>query len=162
MAKFQFTELILQMNEIITARLGAAATAAGNLTDYEQNKIVKLAGDSQYNLCAAGNEIEGFINSIQGATLDGWTIGSVQVGGRKEVLCDGAQATVGSAGALSVGQYVVTGTVVAKGTDLTTAPKVASATTQATIKNGPFAWRVVSLGSAGTGAIGTTAIIEKA
>lgn len=161
MAKFQFTELILQMNEIITARLGATADAAGHLGDEEQNKIVKLVGDSRYNLAAAGNEIEGFINSIQGATLDGWTIGSVQVGGRKVVTCDGAEATPGT-GTVSIGDYVVTGTVVAKGTALSGGPKVCTATTQATIKNSPFAWRVVSLGSAGTGAVGTAALIEKA
>ena len=161
MAKFQFTELILQMNEIITARLEASTATAAHFTDYEQNKIVKLAGDSQYDLAAAGNDIEGFVNSIEGATLDGWSIGSVQVGGRKEVTCDGLQATAGT-GTLAVGDYVVTGTVVALGTDLTTPPRVTKATTQATTKNGPFAWRVVSLGSAGTGAVGTTALIEKA
>ena len=160
MAKFQFTELILGMNEIITSRLGATANAAGHLTDKEQNKIVGLAGDSQYDLAAAGDQIEGFVNSIQGATQDGWTIGSVQTGGRKEVLCDGAEATPGT-GTIAVGDYVVCGTVVAKDTDLTTGPRVTKATTQATISNSPFAWRVVSLGSAGTGAVGTAAIIEK-
>ena len=69
---------------------------------------------------------------------------------------DGLQATPGT-GAIALGDYVVCGTVVAKGTSLAGAyPKVCKATTQTGMY---FAWRVVSLD--GTTAVGQTALIER-
>ncbi len=160
MAKFLMKPLILP-GDPVTARLGAGTGASNNIDDRELNKLVKLVGESRYNLTADGDEIEGFIYSVEPATLDGYSIGSVQRYGRQEVVADGVQATPGT-GTIAVGDYVVTGTVVAKGTALTGAgPKVCKATTQADVKNSPFAWRVVSLGSAGTGAVGTTIVIER-
>lgn len=156
MAKFMFTELV-DISEVVTARLGAGTGAGNNLTDKEVGKFVKLVGDSQYNLCAAGNEIEGRISSIETATMDAYTIGGVQQEGRFEVTFDGLQATPGT-GTVAIGDYVVCGTVVAKDTALTVAAKVCKATAAGNTLN--FKWRVVSLGSAGTGAVGTTGIIE--
>ena len=63
-------------------------------------------------------------------------------------------------GTIAIGTYVVAGTPVAKGTALSAAVKVRSATDQAAAKAAPFKARVVSLGSAGTGAVGTTGIVE--
>ena len=77
MAKFQFKELIVTTPE--TARLGAGTSAGDRLTDAEIGKIVKLVGDSRYNLVAVGDAIEGFIAAVETYTADGYALGSVQV-----------------------------------------------------------------------------------
>ena len=153
MAKFQMKELI--GTEPITARLGAGSGSANYVTDVEIGKSVKLAGDSQYNLCAAGDQIEGFITAVETYTADDFSIGSVQFEGRKRVTLDGLQSTPGT-GTCAVGDYVVAGTAVAKGTALTVPMKVCKATTQTGMY---FAWRIVSL--EGTGAVGQIAVIER-
>lgn len=154
MAKFQMKELI-GGEQLITARLGSASGSANYMTDLDLYKPVKLVGDSQYNLCAAGDQIEGFIAAIETYTADDFSIGSLQVEDRKRVTLDGLQATPG-VGTCAVGDYVVAGTVVAKGTVLTGPPKVCKATTQTGMY---FAWRIVSL--EGTGAVGQFAVIER-
>lgn len=154
MAKFKMQPTV--DTECITARLGAGSGSANYVTDLELKKPVKLAGDSQYNLCAAGDQIEGFIKAVETWTADDFSIGSVQYEGRVKVTLDGLQATPGT-GAIAVGDYVVAGTAVAKGTSLGSAyPKVCKATTQTGMY---FAWRVVSLD--GTTAVGQTATIER-
>jgi len=128
MAKFKMQPTV--DTECITARLGAGSGSANYVTDLELGKPVKLAGDSQYNLCAAGDQIEGFIRAVETWTADDFSIGSVQYEGRVKVTLDGLQATPGT-GAIAVGDYVVAGTAVAKGTSLGTAyPNVCNATTQ--------------------------------
>ena len=172
MAKFQIKEVIAS-TDALTVRLGASGSS-NNYTDKEKGKLVKLAGDSQYSLCAAGDLIEGYIVAVEGATADGFTIGAVCEEGYKAATFDGLQATPGT-GTVAVGDYVVCGTVVAKDTALTVnvPAKVCKATVQfgatpadlaaagAQIKASLFAWRVVSLGSAGTGAVGTSGVIER-
>ena len=153
MAKFQMKELI--GTEPVTARLGSASGSANYVTDVEIGKPVKLIGDSLYNLTAVGDQIEGFITAVEGYTADDFSIGSVNSQGRKRVTLDGLQATPGT-GTCAVGDYVVTGTVVAKGTALTVPPKVCKATTQTGMY---FAWRIVSL--EGSGAVGQYAVIER-
>jgi hypothetical protein len=153
MAKFQMKELI--GTEPITARLGAGSGSANYVTDVEIGKPVKLVGDSQYGLCAAGDQIEGYIAAVETYTADDFSIGSVQFEGRKRVTLDGLQATPGT-GTCAVGDYVVAGTAVAKGTALTVPMKVCKATTQTGMY---FAWRIVSL--EGTGAVGQIAVIER-
>ena len=155
MAKFMMGEVVGV--EPITARLGAGTGSSNNLTTAELGKIVKLVGESRYGLAAAGDQIEGFIVAVESATLDGYTIGSVKQKSYKKVTFDGLQATPGT-GTVAIGDYVVTGTVVAKDTALSGPVKVTKATTQTGMYH---AWRVVSLGSAGTGAVGTTGLIER-
>jgi hypothetical protein len=160
MPKFLFAELVdAQKQEVITTRLGAGSGAANNLTDAENGKLVKLAGESRYNLCAVGDEIEGRIVAINVATQDAFTLGSVQKNARFAVTFDGLQATPGT-GAVAVGDYVVCGTPVVKGTSLPLigSPKVCKATAAGNTLN--HKWRVISLGTAGTGAAGTTGLIE--
>jgi len=156
MAKFQMTELV-DIAKTVTARLGANTGSANWLTDLEVGKFVKLAGESRYDLCAVGNEIEGRMAAYEPASQDGYAIGSVTTQGRFQVTFDGLQATPGT-GTLAIGDYVVAGTAVAKGTALTVPAKVCKATAAGNTLN--FKWRVVSLGSAGTGAVGTTGVIE--
>lgn len=154
MAKFKMQPTV--GTEVITARLGAGSGSANYVTDVEIGKPVKLAGDSQYNLTAAGDQLEGFVAAVESYTADDFSIGSVQTAGRVKVTLDGLQATPGT-GTIAVGDYVVAGTAVAKGTSLAGAyPKVCKATTQTGMY---FAWRVVSLD--GTTAAGQTATIER-
>lgn len=153
MAKFKMLPTI--GTEAFTARLGADSGSANYVTDVEIGKPVKLVGDSQYNLCAAGDQLEGFIVAVEGAPADDFSIGSVVNCDRVKVTLDGLQATPGT-GTIAVGDYVVAGTAVVKGTALSVPPKVCKATTQTGMY---FAWRVVSLD--GTGAVGQTATIER-
>jgi hypothetical protein len=156
MAKFLISETI-HSEKVHTVRLGQ--TGAANLySDKEQGKAVKLTAESRYELCALGDTIEGVISSVNLGTYDGYSIGGVIKTGYKEVTFDGSQAA--GTGAIAVGTYVVVGAVVAKDTELTGPLKVRSATDQDVAKAAPFKARVVSLGSAGTGAVGTVGIVE--
>ena len=186
--KFNITETI-HSEKVQTVRLGTAADANGRYADTEMGKAVKLVAESRYALCAAGDPIEGIISSVKLGTMDGFSAGGIITSGYKAVTFDGLEATPGT-GTIAVGDYVVTGTVVAKDTALTGPLKVTKATNQpgATIEstvasadtaaavkvaldavlvkvadaetNALFACRVVSLGSAGTGAVGTVGVVE--
>lgn len=176
--------------DAIAVRLGAGSGSSNQLTTTEVGKFAKLAAESRYNLCAVGNKIEAVIFAVELAPQNDFTVGSVVVEGRINVTFDGLEATPGT-GTIAVGDYVVTGTPVAKDTALTTYPAVCKATNQpgtavvstvggadtaAAIKtqidaalvkvadaqaNAVYAWRVVSLGTAGTGAVATTGVIER-
>jgi hypothetical protein len=160
MAKFQFKETVINSyDEAFTARFGAGTGAANNVTSLEVGKFAKLTGDSLYNLTAAGDPIEAVVLSVESFTQDAYSIVSLIDEGLKEVTFDGLQATPGT-GTVAIGDYVVTGTVVAKGTALTSG--VPAKVTKATTQTGQyFAWRVESLGTAGTGAVGTVGIIRR-
>jgi hypothetical protein len=155
MAKFKFG-VILSEDTMITARLGDSTTPKTSmLADADREKFVKLIGDSQYGLCAVGDEIEGVMNSVNVATQDGYAIGGVQNEGRVKVTFDGIQNTPGT-GTIAVGDYVVAGTVVARGTALAGYPKVCKATAAGSAL--VFQWRVVVLD--GTSAVGQTGLIQ--
>jgi hypothetical protein len=172
MAKFQMTELVSEF-ALHTARLGAGTGSSNHVDDKEVGKAVKLGADSRYVLCSAGDPIEGFVAAVEAATLDDYSIGSVQVYGRRTVIADGLQANPGAAATIAVGDYVVAGTMVAKGTALTDyKQKVCKATYQpsaevveanvnevAKLLLAP--WRVVSILGGGTGAVGDTIVIER-
>lgn len=174
MPKFIFQELVDPTKQVVeTARLGAGTGASNYVDDKEVGKFVKLVGESRYNLCVAGDPIEGRIEAVEAFTADDYSIGSVLRNGRMAVTFDGLQATPGT-GTVALGDFVVTGTVVAKGTALSAPAKVCKATqqpgvTEASVvgdvndqlKVAMHPWRVISLGSAGTGAVGTTGIIER-
>lgn len=160
MAKFKFG-VTLNLDEAITARLADGASGSDTqLSKADNGKFVKLIGDSQYGLCAVGNEIEGVVNVADDiAPQDGFTLGSIVNSDclRVKVTLDGLQATPGT-GVIAIGDYVVCGTVVARGTSLSGAyPKVCKATAAASAL--VFKWRVVSLD--GTTAVGQTALIER-
>lgn len=156
MPKFLMTELV-DIAAVDTARLGAGVGPGGLLTDAEVGKFCKLVAESRYDNCVVGDQIEGRIAAVETATLDNFTIGSVMKEGRFNVTFDGLQGTPGT-GVVALGAYVVCGTPVAKGTPLTVPARVCTATAAANTLL--FKWRVVSLGAAGTGAVGTTGVIE--
>lgn len=171
MAKFLIQETVGTTGK--TVRLGAGSGSANYLTSLEVGKAVKLAGTSRFNLAVAGDRIEGVITSVEGASLDDFSIGSIKDTGNLAVVFDGLQATPGT-GVIAAGDYVVVGTAVAKGTSLNGASfKVCKATVQpgavpadltaagAQVLASLYSWRVVSLGNAGTGAVGTAGVIER-
>lgn len=154
MAKFKFG-VVLADGDYTTARVADGA-AADLLTDKDVGKFVKLIGDSQYGMCAVGNEIEGVLyTGPDQALTDGYNIATVNREGRVRVTLDGLQATPG-VGVIAIGDYVVAGTVVARGTALSAPPKVCKATAAGAALI--FKWRVVSLD--GTTAVGQTGLIE--
>lgn len=156
MPKFSIVETI-HSEKVATVRLGQGGVA-NRYSDKEVGKAVKLTAESRYELCALGDAIEGIVSSVNVGSYDDYAIGGIVSKGYKEVTFDGTQAA--GTGAIAVGAYVVVGTVVAKDTALTGPLKVRSATDQAAAKTAPFKARVVSLGSAGTGAVGTTGVVE--
>jgi hypothetical protein len=160
MPKFIMTELVDARDNVFTSRLGAGTGAANQLTDKEVGKFVKQVAESRYDLCAVGDEIQGVISSVEAATQDNYTIGSVRSTGRKSVTFDCLQATPGT-GVVAIGDFVVCGTPVAKDTGLAfpATAKVCKATAAPNAL--VYLWKVVSLGSAGTGAVGTTGLIER-
>lgn len=156
MAKFKFGPLA-DSTTVVTARTADGTGASNQLTDADTGKFLKLAGDSQYGLCAVGDEIEGVLVAANyPAQADGYHLGSVAINGRVRVTLDGLQATPGT-GVIALGDYVVAGTPAARGTALSGAPKACKATAA------PAAvvhkWRVVSL--EGTTAVGQLALIER-
>ena len=167
MAKFQMTELVGVTT--FTARVSALVGDAANASIFdditERGKFMKLAAESRYIYAVRGDDIETVIDSVNTATQDGYSIAGLRQtgpgcsGAFLKVTFDGAQ--VGGAGAMVIGDYVLVGDPVAKGTALSAAPKVCKATDQAVAKAPPFAWRVVSLGTALSGAVGTQGLIER-
>lgn len=156
MAKFKMAP-VADSTSVVTARTADGTGASNQLTDADVGKLLKLAGDSQYGLCAVGNEIEGsLVAANYPAPADGFNLGSVAVDGRLRVTLDGLQATPGT-GVIAVGDYVVAGSVTARGTPLPGYPRVCKATAAPSAL--VHKWRVVSLD--GTTAVGQTAVIER-
>ncbi len=151
MAKFLLDETI-HSQEVLTVRLGGSS-AGTRFTDADKGKPVKLGGDSDYVLCAAGDEIEGWVIALSsGPTYDGYQLGSIVEKGLKRATVTGAT--------VAVGDYVVAGTAVALGTALGGYMQVAKAADQAVAKAGLFRLRVASL-LGGTGAAGTTVLLKR-
>lgn len=156
-----------------TVRLGQTGQ---HFNQSDNGKLVKLTAESRYELCASGDPIEGVVVSVDTATSGGYTIGSILKEGRMYAVADGLQATPGT-GTLAVGDYVVCGTVTARNTIIPSSDgfaRVCKATQQPGIteaaavtdvndqlKVALHAWRVVSLGSEGTGAVGTRIVVER-
>jgi hypothetical protein len=169
-AHFMAPQAVLR-EDALAVRLGA--TGAGKFTTVDAGKFVKLSAESMYDLCAAGDPIEAAVLAVETATSGGQTVGSIIDDSILFVVADGLQATPGT-GTLAIGDYVVCGTVTAKNTALAAGlPKVCKATLQPgvdpastaaasnLIKQQTFGWRVESLGTAGSGAVGTVIAIRR-
>lgn len=153
-------------------RLGASGDASGVLSMKDVWKLIKFSATDTYALAAAGDLFDGAITSVETATSGGWSIGGINRKDKMTVLADGLQATPGT-GTIAAGDFVVCGTVTAKGTVLPSYVKVCKATIQpgdvpasltaaAAQTLAAFkAWKVVSLGAAATGAVGTVITIER-
>lgn len=134
-----------------TDALGTSATDFSSDTDV--GKGVKL-GAAAYVVVAKADEIEGIVNSVENGTKNGgFSWGGVQTEGHAEAVIGASQTP-----AAAVGQYVINDTPIALGT--AGAIQVFSAGT-GYVAPTKFLWRIISLGTAGTGAVGTTVIIER-
>lgn len=145
--------------KIVAAALGP--NSATKFADADIGKPVKMGTANNYVLCVAGDEIEGFVTSMEPFTVNsGFSFGSVLVNGRKEVV-------VGT-GTVAVGDLVVADTQAVLGT--AGDPKVKKGTAASQSGVTPFAftertpnthlWRVISIVS-GTGAVGDKVLIER-
>lgn len=149
MADFRFNLLTHSADEkrVISTALGASA-AENFLHKEDFGKAVKMGSAHNHVLCEADDEIEAFIDSVRGDTVnDGFSFGGVSRGGRHP-------ATVGAnqgATAVKVLDYVVADTQAAAGTDGTAQVKTGAPTIHR--------WRVVQV--IGDGLTGSTVILER-
>ena len=159
MPKFQMQVTLSQTANYTTARVADGTLASEQLAEADVNKLVKLVGDSRYGLCAVGDQIEGVLEVAgDNQPQDGFAVGTVRTDHRLKVTLDGLQATPGT-GAIAIGDYVVAGTVVARGTvQGSVPPKVCKAT--AAPGGLVHKWRLVSILS-GTTAVGGVGVIER-
>lgn len=145
MTTFAFTENV-PFDTMISAALGASSGA--KFADADVGKAVKLGTANNYVPVAAGNEIEGFVNSIEPFTVnDGFSFGGVKIEGRHTAKVGPAQVST-----LNVGDYVVADTPVALGTAGYALVKAGSPT-----KN---LWRCIRIVS-GTGVAGDLVLLER-
>lgn len=161
MTTFAFGENVTEaMKDTVSAALGAAAASGIGTNDLD--KAYKMGVLQNYVPCADGDPIEGFVNAVEGFTVNnGFSFGSVQRRGRKTVQNGAGQAT------LAVGDYVVAFTQVAIGTAGLAQVKKAAVTADVTDATpdtvaiqSNYVWRVVRI-LTGTGVAGDKVLIER-
>lgn len=158
MTTFAFGENVTEaMKDTVSAALGAAAASGIGTNDLD--KAYKMGTAQNYVPCADGDPIEGFVNVVEGFTVNnGFSFGSVQRRGRKTVQNGAGQAT------LAVGDQVVAFTQLAIGTAGLAQVKKATASAAADdgflTQAGLYAWRVVRI-LTGTGVAGDKVLIER-
>ena len=144
---FAFEQLVENTRtHVISAALGGSA-GAGFKHDTDRGKAVKLGSASNYELCAAGDEVEGFIYSVEINTVNGgFDFGSVQLNER-------AWARVASdqTGNMAVGDLVVAGAGQAVGVQGVAQVKTGAPTT--------YLWRCIRRKAAG--AVGDEVLLER-
>lgn len=134
-----------------TAESGALGTGGANVykSDYDLGKPVKYSTANNFVLCSDGDDIDGFIYSIEPFTVNaGYSFGSVLTEGRFVV-----EVAAGSA-QLAVRDLVIAAAQTAIGTAGT--PKVKK---QATPAAGHKYWQVIRIIS-GTGVAGDSVLIQ--
>lgn len=89
--------------------LDVVSTALGNdglnkfTTEADTGKAVKLAGDGFHDLCADGDEITGFIDTVKGDTVNsGNSFGGVKRGGTHAAILGAGQVSAAAVGDLVV------------------------------------------------------------
>ncbi|MFA5429358.1 MAG: hypothetical protein WC279_14235 [Sulfurimonas sp.] len=147
MAKFTFKALVDE-RDLITAKLGTDTVAnSGDLNGNDIGKPLKLTAADTYGLCADGDQIDGWLYSVESYTADGYAVGTVQVSGRRRVELSGDSA---------IGTIVEAAANTARTVAPTNGLGVVSTHTHVTATR--KLWRVIS----GTGLSGdTTCIVEK-
>lgn len=147
MAKFTF-KVMVDERDLTTAKLGTNTVAlSGDLNGNDIGKPVKLVAADTYGLCSNGDQIDGFLNSVEDYTADGYAVGTVQLGGRRRVELGGHSA---------IGTVVQSGTNQARTVAPTNGLGIVVEHTHVTGTR--KLWRVIS----GTGVSGDlTCIIEK-
>jgi len=97
-------EVVVGVNTNIAYKI----TDAG-ITDADVNKPVKISATSLVALCSDGDQIYGFINSVERGTQDGKVVVGIQVDGRRWVT---------TSGTVAIGEIVEAATNTAAGTAL--------------------------------------------
>jgi len=115
MADFAFNVLTHSPERlnVISTKLGP--DAATKYSDADKRKAVKMGALANHVLCAADDELEGFIDSVDAATAGGFSFGGVARGNRGFRV----EAQVGAgqgATAMAVGDLVVADAQLAVGT----------------------------------------------
>ncbi len=148
--------------DIVAAALGAAGDGWGN---EEVGKAVKLGAANNYELCADGDEIEGFLISIEPNTVNqDVSFGSVQRDKRVEAVL-----AVGVTGAV-VGDMVVSDVQEIVGAQLNgnkALVKLGTAASQLAVADydytertpNTFLWRIIKLVT--DGEAGSTVLLER-
>lgn len=102
-----------RINPYLPARVEYIGDNTGQASSKDIGKPVKLNGESTA-LCASGDEIYGFIESVEVSTNKGYSFGGVLADVGHEVIAKD------EAGTLVVGDLVVAGTAIALGTQTPT------------------------------------------
>lgn len=147
MTDFVFTELVdIDELDVITTALGGGS--GSQFTQNDIGKPVKLSTANNYVLCAQGDQIEGFVNSVSPETVNGgYSLGGIQTDGRIIAKVGASQV-----GTLTVREFAVAETPSALGTK-DTYPLVVQGTPA------DFKWRVIRVIS-GTGVAGDLVLLE--
>ena len=140
MAKF-VAQVQVGQNHYVTYKIGSTS-----IDDNDVNKPVKLSATDTVALCDDGDQIYGFINSVERYTADGKVVVTVQIDGRKKVTLDAASA---------IGTVVEAATNPAAGVVLTTNWGLVSTHTVVTATKKQ--WMIIS----GTGLDEADVLIEK-
>lgn len=74
---------------LVGMQTNVAYKIVGAITDNDVGKAVKTSATDKVELCANGDTIYGFINSVEVGTEDGAVVVSVCIGGRVRVTLDG-------------------------------------------------------------------------
>lgn len=149
MADFTFNVLTHSPERlnVISSKLGP--DAATKYTDKDKRKAVKLGPVGNHVLCVGGDELEGFIDSVDAATSGGFSFGGVARGNRGFRV----EAQVGAnqgVTAMAVGDLVVADTQLAVGTAGLPQVKTGAPATHK--------YRVMTV--RGTGLAGDTVVLE--
>jgi len=122
----------------VAERLGTAVAAVpgttgrgGQYSDVDIGKAVKYSGDTMVE-CADGDEIHGFVTSVNVASVDGFSVGAVRKEGRVKAIDE--------AGTLTVGTVVTAGTAIGVGT-----AGLANVKAAVTAANVVFPWVVIAV-----------------
>lgn len=151
MTEFVFTPLVNDPHaDVISTALGV--DASNKLNDNDIGKPVKLGASNNYELCADGEDIHGFLVSTEAPTVnDGFSFGSVQRNKRFEV-----QVEAGELGTAVVGTFVCAGIPLAARNALVAYAQVIIKVLAADSER----WRVIRVVT-GTGVAGDRVLIEK-
>lgn len=150
MTAFKLTETVTASLKNTSAALGASTSTP--LTDKDIGKAVKLAAADNYVLCADGDPVEGFLQSVEPWTVNGgFGFGTVQTGDRKRAQV-ATGATVAVRGFVLAAAQAAVGTANANNLPLVK-PVAAFADTLG------FTWRVISIES-GNGSAGSIVVLE--
>lgn len=149
MADFEFNVLTHSPERlnVISSRLGP--NPATKYTDKDVKKAVKLGANANHVLCEAGDEIQGFIDSVDAATNGGYSFGGVarcNRGTRVEAVIGATQGATPA----RVDDLVVADDQLAVGTK--GLPRVKTGNPSRHL------WRILNV--RGTGATGTVVVLE--